>query len=82
MDRVVAIRDGRTSTETVMVPTYKASALPGSSASEEEYVVVDQAGRLQIPQELLRQLKLGGRVRVRIEGGRLVVLPPEAERRP
>ncbi len=75
VDRVVAIRDGRTSTETVMVPTFKPTSMEASAASSEEYVVMDQAGRLQIPPDLVQQLKLGGRVRVRMENGRLVVLP-------
>ncbi len=81
VDRVVAIRDGRTSTETVMVPTFKRTNLETAAAAE-EYVVMDQAGRLQIPPDLVQQLKLGGRVRVRMENGRLVVLPSSENPRP
>src|SRR4030042_5164667 len=50
VDRVVGIRDGRTSTERLRRPTFRP---PGAEADEtrEEFAVLDSAGRLQIPRE-------------------------------
>lgn len=59
-DRVVRIRDGRTSMET------------RRGSDEEELVVVDRAGRLQLPPALAERVA-GGRVRVRELGGRIVI---------
>ncbi len=58
VDRVVSIRDGKTSTETIRVG-------PRTVSTEEvysEYVVVDSAGRLQIPEDLKGEYHVGGRV--------------------
>lgn len=69
VDRVVQIRDGRLSTEVIMRPTF----LPGGENVLEEYVLVDAAGRLQLPEEVLEQLRLQGRVRVETMGDRVVI---------
>jgi energy-coupling factor transporter ATP-binding protein EcfA2 len=61
-DRVVRIRDGRTSMET------RRDGL----GAEEELVVVDRAGRLQLPPALAKRMA-GGRVRVREVDGRIVI---------
>ncbi len=50
--RVVRIRDGRIASEAVMTPTYRR---PGEVV-QQEYVVIDAAGRLQLPQESLARL--------------------------
>jgi len=68
VDRVVGIRDGRTSTETRRPPE------DGEPA--EELVIVDQAGRLQLPRAHLAAVGLAGRARVRVEAGRIVIEPP------
>jgi ABC-type multidrug transport system ATPase subunit len=75
VDRVVAIRDGRTSTETV-----RRAVIEGQDESEqthEEFVVMDAAGRLQIPRDYVEKLGMGRRVRVDLEDGRIVVRPVE-----
>src|SRR6266542_2555111 len=75
VDRVVAIRDGRTSTETV-----RRVATEGEEESDqthEEFVVMDAAGRLQIPRDYVEKLGMGRRVRVDLEDGRIVVRPVE-----
>lgn len=59
VDRVLRIRDGRTSTET--------------RAATGELLIVDAAGRLQIPKSVREEANLGGRVRVRVENGRVVI---------
>lgn len=65
VDRVLRIRDGKTSTET--------------TAGAGELVIIDSAGRLQIPKSVLEASKLGARVRVRADKGRVVIEPPENE---
>ena len=66
--RVVLIRDGRTSTET------RYGGAPGERTAE-ELVIVDAAGRLQLPSEYVEALDLRGRARVRMEDGRIIVTP-------
>ncbi len=72
VDRVVAIRDGRTSTE-IFRRIKTEGNLP--QVVHEEYVLVDNAGRLQIPREFLEQLEIHGRARVAMEDGHVAVLP-------
>jgi ABC-type lipoprotein export system ATPase subunit len=75
VDRVVAIRDGRTSTETV-----RRAIVEGEEESDqthEEFVVMDAAGRIQIPRDYVEKLGMGRRVRVDLEDGRIVVRPVE-----
>lgn len=86
VERVITIRDGRTSSETVRrqrsegAPTSSTptdavpSPLVGDAASFDEYVVVDGVGRLQIPPEVREKIGLGGRVTITVteEGGVLV----------
>ncbi len=68
--RVVAIRDGRISSERILKESF-ADRLKESGVdwrneeTQEEYVVVDKAGRLQLPADVIE--KMGG------ETGRLVV---------
>ncbi len=68
VDRVVTIRDGRTSAETVRkVADIQAALLDGVAVFEErdqfeEFTVVDAAGRLQVPLELIESTKIGKRV--------------------
>jgi ABC-type lipoprotein export system ATPase subunit len=76
--RVVAIRDGRTSSEFIRQP----DAAGGTGAdpdvvrpalhmeeadSHREYVVIDRVGRLQIPRDHLQALSISGRDRVRVD---------------
>jgi ABC-type lipoprotein export system ATPase subunit len=68
VERVVLIRDGRTSTET------RYAGAPGDRTAE-ELVIVDAAGRLQLPAEYVEALGLRGRARVRMEDGRIIVAP-------
>lgn len=76
VDRTIAIRDGRTSTETVrrQIPleTESASGL-GSSAiiglpgeTHQESILIDRVGRLQLPKEAFETIAFNGRALVRI----------------
>jgi AbrB family looped-hinge helix DNA binding protein len=79
VDRVVTIRDGRTSSEAVRrVADVEAALAQGLQDTHfyEEYVVVDAAGRLQIPPDLREELGIGGRVTLeRTEDGGVLIYP-------
>ena len=61
--RTIAIRDGRTATETLR---HGAADDSGALSHAVEYAVLDRAGRLQLPREMTDAL--GMRDRVRLEG--------------
>ena len=84
IDRVVAIRDGRTSSEIVRRRSYKEDLAELNAQSEavdvvkteaendedfthEELVVLDRAGRLQLPKDYMDQMGLHGGDRVKVE---------------
>ena len=73
-DRMVAIRDGRTSSERLRVEPQAAGG-PGAADTPREYAVVDRAGRLQIPPDYLRAAGITDRAALRLEGGRIIVEP-------
>ncbi len=77
VDRVVAIRDGRTSTETIRTLGPDPNRL---EMTHDEYVLIDSAGRLQIPRAYLDGLKITERARVLLGEGRVEVLPDRDER--
>jgi putative ABC transport system ATP-binding protein len=66
MDRSVAIRDGRTSTEVV------------HDEAAEETVIIDGVGRLQIPRPALDAINFGGRARVHLAGDHVELWPAGA----
>lgn len=88
MDRTIAIRDGRTSTETVRREepleaseglVGRASAVIGlSSETHRESVLIDRVGRLQLPKEALDGLAFQGRAEVRILDDHVELWPLEA----
>lgn len=87
VDRVVAIRDGRTSSEFIRRRSYKEEleAMESQEGMEEqqdtheELAVLDRAGRLQIPREYLEHLGLWGakKIKVELEDDRIVLVNPE-----
>ncbi len=88
VSRVVAIRDGKTSTEFVSRNSYAAfeTSLEGKAGALEfeeehqEYAVLDKAGRVQIPREMLEELGVDGKkVRMSLQGGRIIIEAPEKE---
>ncbi|MBP5305115.1 MAG: ABC transporter ATP-binding protein [Lachnospiraceae bacterium] len=82
VNRVVAIRDGKTSSERIMKSDYK-KQLEGMAGFEEEglqeeYAVLDKAGRLQIPREILDGAGIeGNKVKIELNDGKIVLLPME-----
>ncbi len=84
VDRVVAIRDGKTASETIRqsVVTTSPDGEPmtedGVKEEEEifeELVVLDSAGRLQVPKEYLEYFDIKGRVRLELTGEGILILP-------
>jgi putative ABC transport system ATP-binding protein len=71
VDRVVAMRDGRTSTELVRHVQFAR----GAGETIEEFAVVDHSGRLQIPREYLDELGIERRARVEYVEGHVEVRP-------
>jgi ABC-type lipoprotein export system ATPase subunit len=68
--RVITIRDGRTSSETVR----RQEAVDNPAASFDEFVVVDNVGRLQIPPDLRDKTKMGARATISLtEEGHLLI---------
>ena len=99
-DRTIAIRDGRTSTETVrrerpqMPPTPAEAQVRGADRHEgelptsaviglpasthRESVLVDRAGRLQLPEEALEAVTFAGRAELRILADHVELWPAGA----
>lgn len=79
VDRVIAIRDGRTSTETI-----RRVHEDGNRAEvvHDEYVLIDSAGRLQIPRSYLVQLDIHERAKVSLREGHVGVFSEHATPRP
>jgi putative ABC transport system ATP-binding protein len=84
VDRVVAIRDGKTSTETIRRIGQLERAMVGErvpadgQAAEptfQEYVVLDSAGRLQVPREVLEQMGIGDRVTLETTDEGILIRP-------
>ena len=82
VNRVVAIRDGKTSSELIIRKNLKEELenVEGfvHEGIQEEYVVLDRAGRLQIPSEMLKKMELStNKVKVEYEEGKIIISPPE-----
>lgn len=83
--RVVAIRDGKISSERVLKEAY-ADRLRESSIdwrkedTQNEYAILDRAGRLQIPAEFLAELKLkDNKVSISLQDGKVILSGPETQ---
>ncbi len=83
VNRVVAIRDGRISSERILREQYKDvfstdTISWGNEETQDEYVILDRAGRLQIPEKLLKKLDLkDNKVTVGFENGTLTIRNPQ-----
>ena len=73
--RVVLVRDGKTSTEIRRRVSYqRITGDAEADADLEEFTLVDGAGRVQIPREMLEELKIKERARLVVEDGKLTVV--------
>jgi len=84
VDRTIAIRDGRTSTETIRRDAPLAvgesaqttSAVIGlSGQTHRESILIDRVGRLQLPKEAIDQIAFNGRADVRILDDHVEIWP-------
>ncbi|MCY1136929.1 ABC transporter ATP-binding protein [Actinoplanes sp. Pm04-4] len=73
VERTVAIRDGRTSSE-VLRRTATADD-GGTHVIAEEYAVMDRAGRIQVPRDYREALALTRRVRLALEPDHITIRP-------
>jgi ABC-type lipoprotein export system ATPase subunit len=77
VDRVVAIRDGKTSSETIRRVAINMSDFAAGNIvlgeTHDEFVVLDGAGRLQIPRDYLDKLQIKKRVRLELDGDQIVI---------
>ncbi|OBZ17885.1 MULTISPECIES: ABC transporter ATP-binding protein [Bacillales] len=87
VDRVVAIRDGLTSTEFIKRnPNINLdggeaelpAAASGLQSVHEAYVVVDRVGRLQVPKEYLSALNIKDKATMEFDGERIIITPPKS----
>ena len=79
VNRVVTIRDGKNSSEMVRKESYadRLNELEGFEEPHEEFAILDKAGRVQIPRELLSSLGIeGNRVKMELEDGKIVISAP------
>jgi putative ABC transport system ATP-binding protein len=88
VDRIVAIRDGRTSSETVRVENRtgerreRASSVVDPLSSEySEHVVVDSTGLLQVPKEYLEQVGIGDRAALEVTDEAILIRPVAGRQR-
>ncbi|MFG0214734.1 ABC transporter ATP-binding protein [Brevibacillus porteri] len=83
VDRVVAIRDGKTSSELLRRKgtednTSESSDESANEDTHEELAVLDQVGRLQIPMEYLQAIQADGKLRIELEEDRIILKAPVA----
>jgi len=83
VNRVVAIRDGKTSSEMLVKESLRerlASITDFESIeTHEEFAVLDRVGRVQIPEDYLRRLGLSGNtVKLEFNGKQVTIAKPEA----
>ncbi len=78
VERVVAIRDGKFSSERILKEHYSLDAANQVNWQEEdtqeEYAILDRAGRIQIPPQMLQEAGIeGNKVRVEVRDGNIVL---------
>ena len=85
VSRVIAIRDGKIASERIMKESYldRLSDISALTVVEEvldEYAVLDKAGRLQLPADMLKKLGVAGnRVRMELKDGEIIIRKPLEE---
>ena len=76
VDRVVTMRDGRASTE-----IRRHRDQESDSFQEEEWVILDRVGRLQLPRAYVNTLEMRERVKLHLEPDHISVWPQEGDDR-
>lgn len=82
VNRVVAIRDGKISSERILRDKYQGKFEAGQvnwmeEDTQDEFVIIDRAGRLQVPRHMLDDLQLAdNKIKVVYEDGKIVLSKP------
>jgi ABC-type methionine transport system ATPase subunit len=74
--RTIAIRDGKTSSETIRHTA--TDELGTTTLHAREYATLDRAGRVQLPREMVRRLGMRNRVELQEEPDHIGVWPDQA----
>jgi len=84
MPRVVSIRDGKISSERTLKEQYVLDLSnqkldwQNQDETQDEFAIVDRAGRIQIPREILETLSLdANKVKMHFETGQIIITKPE-----
>ncbi len=83
VNRVVAIRDGKISSERILRTQYQGNFQSGEvnwmeEDTQEEFVILDRAGRMQIPRHMLDSLELNdNKIKVALGEGEIKLTKPE-----
>ena len=84
VNRVVAIRDGKISSERILKEKYTNAFGTGKvnwmeEDTQEEYSIIDRAGRLQIPRHMLDELALkDNKILVSMENDKIMLSAPDS----
>ncbi len=82
VNRVVAIRDGKISSERILRERYQGSFEAGQvnwmeEETQDEFAIIDKAGRLQVPRHMLEELGLeDNKIKVVYEDGKVTLTKP------
>ena len=82
VNRVVAIRDGKIASERIMKQSYlnrlqDIDAFTDAKEVQDEFAILDRAGRLQIPRDMLDKLEISGnRLKVELHDNNIILSPP------
>jgi len=76
VDRVITIQDGRSSLEAVRIGHLFERPDKQPRETFDQFVLIDAAGRMQLPKEYMEKLNLHDRIRVKLSGN-IVTIQPE-----
>lgn len=87
VQRVAAIRDGKISSERILKENFAERMNNADkivdwheAETQDEFAILDKAGRIQLPREMLDEMKLGdNKIRLVMENGRIVLENPESK---
>lgn len=87
VQRVAAIRDGKISSERILREDFAERVKNADHAvdwheeqTQDEFAILDKAGRIQLPQDMLQEMKLSSnKIRVVAADGKIILENPERE---
>lgn len=87
VQRVAAIRDGKISSERILKENFAErmshadkSVNWSETETQDEFAILDKAGRIQLPKEMLDEMKLtDNKIRLVTEGGKIILENPDVK---